>query len=99
MKIEDAMRYAELWRAGKLIGADEDDVRNTLLGEVERLRSENAALREEAETWWKEAHDEACTNMKDCTSYGGNKECYRPRPEILKRPNAQLEVPLREAGK
>ena len=87
MKIEDAMRYAELWRAGKLIGADEDEVRNALLAEVERLRAENAVLREESEGWWEEAHDEACTNMKDCASYGGNKECYRPRPEILKRPN------------
>lgn len=40
MEIEEAIRYATLWRAGKMIGGDEDEVRNALLGEVERLRSE-----------------------------------------------------------
>lgn len=90
MKIEEAMKYAGLWRAGKLIGGDEDDVRNTLLGEVERLQPENAELRQELETWWEMAHDEGCTNMKDCASYGGTRVCYRPRPEILKRTNHHM---------
>lgn len=57
------------------------------LDELDLLRAENANLRREVEGWWEEAHDEVCTNMKDCTSYGGEKHCYRPRPEILKMPN------------
>lgn len=39
MEIEQAIKIADLWRAGKMIGGDEDRVRNTLLGEVERLRA------------------------------------------------------------
>lgn len=38
MKIEEALRIAGLWRAGKMIGADEDDVRDALLDEIERLQ-------------------------------------------------------------
>ena len=33
-----AIRIAELWQAGKMIGGDEDEVRNALLEEVHRLR-------------------------------------------------------------
>ena len=36
---QHAIRIAELWRAGKMIGWDEDDVREALLGEVARLRN------------------------------------------------------------
>jgi hypothetical protein len=46
MDIEEAIRIADLWRAGKLIGGDEDAVRDALLGEVERLQAENAELRQ-----------------------------------------------------
>ena len=63
----------------------EDDMLITLLSEIEQLQSENAELRQELETWWEIAHDEGCTNMNDCASYGGNKICYCPRPEILKK--------------
>jgi hypothetical protein len=38
---EDAIRIAGLWRAGKMIGGDEDGVRDALLAEVERLRALN----------------------------------------------------------
>lgn len=38
--IEEAIRIAGLWRAGKLLGADQDGVREALLTEVERLRVE-----------------------------------------------------------
>ncbi len=34
--LERALTVARLWRAGKLIGADEDAVRNALLAELER---------------------------------------------------------------
>lgn len=36
--IEDAIKLAQLWREGKLIGGDDDGCRNALLIEVERLR-------------------------------------------------------------
>lgn len=38
MPIEHAINIARLWRAGKMVGWDEDIVRNTLLHEVEKLR-------------------------------------------------------------
>lgn len=38
MSADYAIHIAELWRAGKLIGADEDEVREALLDEVLRLR-------------------------------------------------------------
>jgi hypothetical protein len=38
MKFEHALNTAQLWRDGKMIGGDEDAVRNALLAEVERLR-------------------------------------------------------------
>lgn len=41
MPLPEAMRIAGLWRVGKMIGADEDDVRNALLTEVERLHDES----------------------------------------------------------
>jgi hypothetical protein len=40
MKIEEAMNCARLWRAGKLIGGDADEVRDALLGEIERLSAD-----------------------------------------------------------
>jgi hypothetical protein len=39
MDIERAIRIAEMWEAGKLIGADEDEVMFALLTEVKRLRA------------------------------------------------------------
>lgn len=39
MDIEQAIRIAGLWEAGKLIGADEDEVIFALLAEVKRLRA------------------------------------------------------------
>lgn len=39
MKAEDAIRTAQLWSTGKLIGGDEDAVREALLVEVERLQA------------------------------------------------------------
>lgn len=36
--VEEAIRIAGLWRAGKMIGGDQDGVRDALLAEVERLR-------------------------------------------------------------
>lgn len=38
MPIEEALRTAELWKVGKMIGGDEDAVRDALLDEVRRLR-------------------------------------------------------------
>jgi hypothetical protein len=43
IEIEFALRIAKLWRAGKMIGGDEDAVRNALLEEIERLRENRAA--------------------------------------------------------
>jgi hypothetical protein len=44
MDIDRAIYVAELWEAGKMIGGDEDEVRNALLGEVKRLRICNKEL-------------------------------------------------------
>ena len=41
MEIEDVINTAELWQAGKMIGGDEEEVRNALLDEVKKLRKEN----------------------------------------------------------
>jgi hypothetical protein len=38
MNAEEAINVAQLWRAGKMIGADEDEVRDALLDECLRLR-------------------------------------------------------------
>jgi hypothetical protein len=40
-QLDFALRIARLWRAGKMIGGDEDAVRNALLAEVERLHALN----------------------------------------------------------
>lgn len=72
--------------------ADAHKAAHDLDEQVTRLRAENADLRQELEAWWEQAHDEGCTNMKDCKSYGGKKECYRPRPEILQTPNAVVQA-------
>lgn len=40
MPIEDALKIARLWRVGKMIGGNEDAVRDALLAEVERLHAE-----------------------------------------------------------
>ncbi len=37
MDTRQAIETARLWKAGKLIGGDEDEVRNALLDEVDRL--------------------------------------------------------------
>lgn len=38
--LDEAMRYAKLWRAGKLLGGDSNAVIFALLGEIERLRGD-----------------------------------------------------------
>ena len=40
VSLDDAIRTARLWRVGKMIGGDEDAVRDALLAEVERLQRE-----------------------------------------------------------
>ena len=40
-------------------------------------------LRAALEEQWQIAHDEHCTNMRDCASFGGSKECSHPRPAFL----------------
>jgi len=44
------------------------------------LRGAVAALRCE----WEMNHDERCTNMRDCASFGGAKRCHHPRPDALR---------------
>lgn len=72
MPVAEAMRYADLWAAGKMIGGDIDGVCLSLRAEVLRLR---AALEEQ----WLIVHDEHCTNRRDCTSFGGMRQCQHPR--------------------
>lgn len=38
MDIDRAIKVAELWKAGKMIGEDEDEVRDALLAEVKKHR-------------------------------------------------------------
>ena len=45
MSAEDAIRLAELWRAGKMIGGDIHAVCDALLTEVERLQEQDASAR------------------------------------------------------
>lgn len=39
MEIDEAIRIATLWQAGKMIGGDDLEVNAALLAEIERLRS------------------------------------------------------------
>jgi len=39
MTLDEARRIAGLWRSGKLIGGDEDEVRNTLLAGLEQIEA------------------------------------------------------------
>lgn len=55
--------------------------------QIEGAQSENKALRQEVERLraalegqWLVAHDDHCTNMRDCASFEGTKECRHPRP-------------------
>lgn len=32
---------------------------------------------------WVAAHDDRCTNMGDCGSFGGEKDCHWPRPSMF----------------
>lgn len=73
MPVDQAMQYADLLAALKIIGGDIDTVCLSLRAEVLRLRS---ALEEQ----WLIAHDEHCTNTRDCTSFGGIKQCKHQRP-------------------
>lgn len=43
MTLTRAIEIAQLWRAGKMIGADEDEVRNTLLAAAETVAHEPPA--------------------------------------------------------
>ena len=62
------------------------------MGERIALGSDTALMREAAteierlrkiiEEQWLIAHDVHCTNMRDCSSYGGTKFCHHPRPTI-----------------
>lgn len=45
--------------------------------------SEFRSMRDAFETTWQELHAEKCTNMDDCASFGGTKECSCPRPPEL----------------
>lgn len=49
MEVKRAVEIARLWRAGKLIGEDEQDVCVALLMEVERLREQNERLTAEGQ--------------------------------------------------
>jgi hypothetical protein len=43
-----------------------------------------ARLKKELESQWLQNHDERCTNMEDCASFGHpEKPCQEPRPAIL----------------
>lgn len=45
MKLEDAINYASLWRAGKLIGGDAHQVAITLVKHIEALQKDAACWR------------------------------------------------------
>ena len=46
------------------------------LGDKKHL--EKALLEE-----WEVSHEERCTNMANCESFGGDVKCYYPKPEAL----------------
>lgn len=42
---------------------------------------------------WSIAHADRCTNMRDCTSFGGPKQCHHPRPTCFgSNPGAQARA-------
>lgn len=61
-------------------GFDDDDTGRELA-----LKSWNklSSLRSDLEAHWLIVHDEHCTNMRDCSSFGSTKECEAPRPDSL----------------
>lgn len=72
MEANHAINLARLWRAGKMIGGDQDQVIDALLSEVDRLRAI-------AHEHWHIVHDEYC-GRDDCTSKGGTRECHAVKP-------------------
>lgn len=104
-----AIRTAQLWRAGKMIGGCEDEVRNGLLKLIEELQEEISRLQAdrnsnegikpfvvELHEQWRMNHHERCSNAGDCSSYfNADRECSFPRPEILQRNLHALPESLR----
>lgn len=79
MDSQTAIRVAGLWASGKMIGYDETEVLQSLLAEINQLQVENEDLRRIAREQWLIAHDEHCTNMRDCSSFSSDgKECQHP---------------------
>ncbi len=84
MEAKKAIEISELWEAGKMIGADGGKVRKALLKEVKRLQCLSERLSSDLEDHWLWYHNERCTNMEDCASFGNpDKECHAPRPKSL----------------
>lgn len=76
MDPKEAVRFARLWQAGKMVGADTDEVVSGL------LKAFDAAI-EDLQATWQHEHDEFCTNTEDCESFGGDKPCHSPKPDSL----------------
>jgi hypothetical protein len=80
-----AINLARLWRAGKMIGGDQDQVIDALLSEVDRLRAI-------AHEHWHIVHEEYCGST-DCTSKGGTKQCHALKPVGIEPDDDALATP------
>lgn len=55
------------------------------------LLTKNRSLREALRETWDELHSEKCTNVNNCTSFGGTQPCYcPPPPELADEPGERL---------
>ena len=93
-RLRGPWHHADCRRAGELLeqqAAEIADLRQQLddekrqheltRGDLERTRIvRDEALRAALEEQWLIAHDEHCTNLRNCASFGGSKPCHHPRP-------------------
>lgn len=54
------------------------------MDKLDKAKSLIERLKVELEEQWQIVHDEHCTNMEDCSSFGKtDRECHHPRPTVL----------------
>lgn len=78
MDLARAIGIANLWRAGKMIGGSEDDVRDALLAEVERLHSGET----EYESWMALLRESLPSPYSETKTYPAYIYGTLPRPRM-----------------
>ena len=77
MDFKQAVKIAELWESGKMIGWDVGEVAQALLEGTRELKKE-------LKTEWLLNHDERCANLHTCSTFQKSKQpcCHKP-PKII----------------